>query len=377
MFQQRLRAYLRPAAALCASAGSAFIHADGASSTPQVLAVIGGHDGMLVEHGKVFKPLQSDARGRKELDFYQRVCHPEAHCHAPCKFMPKFYGLTEFDEPAGSTAAALSEGGDSTKPDSSRDPSTAVRVPYIVLENLLAPFGIASQMDLKVGIQTWDDDAPPEKAVRERTKYPPQQQLGFRFTGMRVWDAKAGAYKEHGRSFGYGLDNSTISAAFHEFFHDGTRVRAELLPPLIERLESIRAWFEGQSDFRFYGSSLLFVYDSSREEPVVDVRMIDFAHVWPIAAHEKPHGRDSGYLLGITRIIHELKVLHALATYSGADAGRTDTVSRGNSSTYGTGSVCSQCNGKITGSGATGSTSDRASDSSASVSAPTAATLLA
>ena len=31
--------------------------------------------------------------------------------------------------------------------------------------------------------------------------------------------------------------------------------------------------------------------------PKVDLRMIDFAHVWPI--QDGPEGRDTGYLLGL------------------------------------------------------------------------------
>jgi len=88
---------------------------------------------------------------------------------------------------------------------------------------------------------------------------------------------------------------------------------------MLTRLEALEAWFESQADFRFYGSSLLFFDGEGGEAaagapqllvrhptgmasvapatPVVDVRMIDFAHVWSI--RDGPEGRDEGYLTGL------------------------------------------------------------------------------
>jgi hypothetical protein len=43
-----------------------------------------------------------------------------------------------------------------------------------------------SVLDLKMGTQTYDENAKPEKIAAEISKYPPQKDLGFRFTGMKV-----------------------------------------------------------------------------------------------------------------------------------------------------------------------------------------------
>lgn len=193
---------------------------------------------------------------------------------------------------------------------------------FIVLEDVTRPFLRPSIMDIKVGVQAWDEDASPAKIKQERDKYPTQQVVGFRFTGMRVWDDVHAAYKEHGRAFGYALDERTLHHAFYEYLHDGKRVRTEVIPPLLDRLGAIRSWFETQSRYRFYGSSLLFVYEGHSEAsttpaehaamppPRVDVRMIDFAHVWPIPPHQQPHGRDTGYLLGLDSIMRYLRHVH-------------------------------------------------------------------
>jgi hypothetical protein len=118
-------------------------------------------------------------------------------------------------------------------------------------------------------------------------------------TGMRVWDRRravrqlpdgrhessAGHYREHGRAFGYKLTQATLGDGFREFLFDGERVRYEAVPPFLDRLLAIRLWMASQAEFRLYGSSLLFIYEGDAQPgapPRVDLRMIDFAHVWPI-----------------------------------------------------------------------------------------------
>jgi hypothetical protein len=59
---------------------------------------------------------------------------------------------------------------------------------------------------------------------------------------------------------------------------------------------------EQQSDLRFYSSSLLFVCDGIEEkekQPQISLRMIDFAHVFPI----KDGGKDDCYLIGLRNLI--------------------------------------------------------------------------
>ena len=171
---------------------------------------------------------------------------------------------------------------------------------------------------------------------QERSKYPTQAAVGLRFTGMRVWQPGHGSHKEHGRAFGYALSEATLHHALYEYLHDGERLRVELIPPLLQRVEAVREWFLSQAEFRFYGSSLLFVYEG---DPVVadaaqpggtgaggdpagrvDVRMIDFAHVWPI--RDGPHGRDTGYLLGLDSLLRCLRHVATEHAALGGDSKR-------------------------------------------------------
>jgi len=54
------------------------------------------------------------------------------------------------------------------------------------LENICYHFDKPTVLDLKMGTQTYGEDASKEKIELEINKYPPQKDLGFRFTGMKV-----------------------------------------------------------------------------------------------------------------------------------------------------------------------------------------------
>lgn len=155
--------------------------------------------------------------------------------------------------------------------------------------------------------------------------------------------------KYHGRK----LTLSGFKEAIYQFFHDGRRLRQELLSPVLRRLQEMQAALEACESYRFFSSSLLIIYDgdpprsrhspedglSEEEEeeeeggaygfphgagaasgssgvvrrlpradsgPVVDVRMIDFAHTTcrhygeDSVIHE---GQDSGYIFGLENLI--------------------------------------------------------------------------
>ena len=58
---------------------------------------------------------------------------------------------------------------------------------YMVLEDLCCAAGpYPSILDLKMGQLTAALDASPEKVRKAMNKFPHQQQLGFRITGMKV-----------------------------------------------------------------------------------------------------------------------------------------------------------------------------------------------
>jgi len=300
------------------------------TETFQPLPVVGGHDGILTNKEYILKPFK-DKRGEAEANFYLQIYHPSRRFLPPAIFTPNFYGIYYHDrshtkgdtiENSPSNTTVQIEPIDD-QPQRHKISTNSVLLSeyitrYIMLEDLTKYYKKPCIMDIKIGIQTWDEDAKPEKIFTEINKYPIQQKIGFRFTGMRVWDNVLQTYREHGREYGYALNDKTMVNAFTEYLYNGKIIRHDIIPLLIKKLQNIEEYFIQQNEYRFYGSSLLFIYEGEIEQSLLkntnnptsqshqtDIRMIDFAHVWPI--RDGPHGRDTGYLLGLRNIIHYLE----------------------------------------------------------------------
>jgi len=82
-------------------------------------------------------------------------------------------------------------------------------------------------------------------------------------------------------------------------------VRADVIKYFLDKLTSLLGWMEIQMAYRFFSSSLLFVYDGTMDVFKADVRMIDFAHV----AEIRDNGVDEGYIKGLKKLIDCLRRL--------------------------------------------------------------------
>jgi hypothetical protein len=67
----------------------------------------------------------------------------------------------------------------------SRLSATKLKV-YLILEDITHPFSRPSLIDIKMGTKTYEPDASPKKIAYERSKFSGQEELGFRFVGMKV-----------------------------------------------------------------------------------------------------------------------------------------------------------------------------------------------
>jgi len=179
-------------------------------------------------------------------------------------------------------------------------------LPFLKLEDLSFPFHRPSVLDLKMGTQTYDEEATPEKVAAEMAKYPPQRELGFRFTGMRVHQVDTGVAREFDRFYGRDLHAGNAIEGFRNFLQNGQGVRYELVPALLAGLALILDWFERQRAYRFYAASLLLVYEGDPTLPAkVTLRLIDFAH-----ATDAADGRaDDGFIHGLNQTIALLRRL--------------------------------------------------------------------
>lgn len=244
------------------------------------------------EDGSILKPLlSSDERTLREQRFYEQVfntedCVPELVTLR--SFLPKYLGTW-------------------------RTSFHGQEVEYLRLDDLTHEFRRPSVMDIKIGAQTYDPLACPEKVALEKAKYPWGQELGFRILGMRVFDKRQQKYHIYGKDYGLGQTPDTVHEAFRTFL-GMTRDQPgspALLLELLAQLEQIQQWFETQRLFAFYSSSLLIVYESQPDRSSgravhCVVKMIDFAHVFPTLEC------DTNYLFGICNLIHALRKIGGL-----------------------------------------------------------------
>ncbi|KAK2156728.1 hypothetical protein LSH36_206g00030 [Paralvinella palmiformis] len=186
---------------------------------------------------------------------------------------------------------------------------------YIKLENITQKFSKPCILDVKVGPRSWQPGSSDEKRVRETQKYPPQSQVGFRLLGLKVYQMASDSYLELDAMYMRKLQPSDIlTKGILLYFHveENIAYKKKILVAFIKQLKKIHDWFSIQTSYHFYASSLLFVYEGlvtdvqiDQElsyEDMVDVRMIDFTHVFPA------HGlKDENCFIGVTKLLNQFK----------------------------------------------------------------------
>lgn len=186
---------------------------------------------------------------------------------------------------------------------------------YILKNNLTTNFARPSVIDIKMGVETFEPDAPEEKKLRERAKYPQQEEFGFRIVAMRIYapsDVKAAedGYIYIPKEFGRSLNSrDEVKRALVKFLGGGEQEqlskevlqhRSYAIKKILSELKLIRKWFHENDVFSFTASSLLIIYESDAEAPNPDgasVKMIDFGRV------RRRKGGDLGYRHGLRTLM--------------------------------------------------------------------------
>lgn len=263
---------------------------------------VGGHtfelqnQGMLHQGNCILKQLQDMGRGYyyyvkfydyrdKEVTFYETINsqYPEFS-----KWIAGYHGIKEVD-------------------------TNGIKGRFMILDDLTAGYCKPSVIDLKIGTKTWEDDAPQEKIDRESKKYPIQRKIGFRLTGMRVFNRQTEQYDIYDKKFGYQQTEESLNSMFAIYFSQvDEEKRKDVIGSIITDLKPLLAWFETPGHMKFICSSILFIFEGNTKEdyrPIV--KLVDFAHVKQLP----PTERDEGCIVGIKRILSELESLYEKIFY--------------------------------------------------------------
>ena len=179
---------------------------------------------------------------------------------------------------------------------------------FMILDDLTAGYEKPSVIDLKIGTKTWENDAPQEKIDRESKKYPLQRTIGFRLTGMRIFNRNTMQYDIYDKKYGYQQTKESLNDMFALFFSQiNIEYRKTIIESVINQLQPLLDWFEIPGHLKFICSSILIIFEGNTNEqykPIV--RLVDFAHVKQLP----PEERDEGCITGIKWILSELKTLY-------------------------------------------------------------------
>lgn len=134
---------------------------------------------------------------------------------------------------------------------------------FLLLENLTSKFRLPCILDLKMGTRQYDDCDTLAKRQSKMVKVvsTTSGKLGVRIGGMQVYQVTTGRFLCRNKFFGRSLTTNGFSNALRHFLHDGQRLRTELLPPLIRKLEILADKLATLESLRLYTTSLLLLYE--------------------------------------------------------------------------------------------------------------------
>jgi hypothetical protein len=187
---------------------------------------------------------------------------------------------------------------------------------YIVFTDITANFKHPCVIDIKLGKRTYVSHASEEKKRKELTKYPWQEESGFRFVGSRTYDAKEGKFQSLNKKSLYKVTPDKFLDVFRNYYSSGIvnkSARQRAVQSTLSQLIGLIDCFKQQQHFDFISSSLLVAYDAGggaigsidTQEVSVDMKFIDITHVSGGVAGEV----DESTLFGLERVAHTLSLL--------------------------------------------------------------------
>jgi len=176
------------------------------------------------------------------------------------------------------------------------------RCVYLVLQNVTHGLVNPNIMDVKVGTRQHRDTETEAKQKRkvDRCKESTSATLGLRIHGISRYSPGQRKMGLHDKYWGRSLDDAGVFQALKSFVHTEVASPVHVVESIVSRLEFISSCVQNVT-WRFWGSSILIVFDPNVEFPRVEVCLIDFGSC-DMNAEKKYTGYDDGFVFGLSKL---------------------------------------------------------------------------
>ncbi|ORY30041.1 hypothetical protein BCR39DRAFT_558862 [Naematelia encephala] len=221
-------------------------------------------DVVLHGNGRNSRREESEERGlfAMEEDEEERHLSMRPSKRSPAKDLPSITPMTPVQR--NSTK--------SPQPVSSPAPHTPIpedgrQELFIFMEDLTGRLKRPCVVDLKMGTRQYGCDATPQKMLSQRKKCDEttSRSLGVRMCGMQVWNNETEEFLSKDKYIGRSMKTADFKRVLRRYLSDGDQLLSAHIPVIIQRLHKLAAIMLQLDGFRFYGCSLLLIYDGDKE----------------------------------------------------------------------------------------------------------------